>query len=497
MGMHMNNIDVLISRLTWPSVLVRERAAVALADLISQEGTVGKQTQSAVIEWLGQQNLESAAILGILVFCRLADRQQSKLPEHNIINQKIKKPSLLSFELMRFLYSNHASKPEWMQCHSGEPNSNFEPPEFFVKFKDNFLPPIYGRRIQEVQERTLLPMFRQWAFEWAQLVSNLKCEPSAQVLDFGGRPPGMRILVDFPLSEVYRSAYLRSLAWAVNKGKLSEEAAFYLACEACPIDLGLWRVQPRTKPPWWPSPKSSLDTIDTVHGQLSTMLSELWNKKRKVFKEKALLAASGNISCGASTYSISIRAMFQVATGPIPGDPAEIMKACDEAQGSYTGQDVCFSGTLDPISPEDISIVSNDWSILPASIYVRSRVFSRWQYWRGYRGIQFPAPFLTSKDISFDCEPDAIRLFEGANQIGTWQDWTDGVTEEFINDLPYPHGWMLLVRSDLVDKFSHLSHSTLCWICEVKMFHRKHEYENFNKFSTHHLYGTTNLILPA
>lgn len=493
----MNSTDVLLSRLIWPSVLVRERAAVALADLISEEGTVAEQTQNAVMTWIRRQNMESTAVLGILIFYRLADQHPSKLPEPGMINRELRRPSLLSFELLRFLYGDHVVKPDWTQCHSGEPTPNFQPPEFFEKFRNNFLPPIYSTWIKEVQNRTLLPMFKQWAFEWTQLVSSLGYKPSAQVLDFGGRPPGLRMLVDFPLSEVYRSAYLRSLAWAVTKGRLPEETALYLAHEACPVDLGLWRVQPGSKPLWWPKPKVPSGTVDTVPAELSTALSHLWDKKRDIFKGKALLAANGSVLCGTDTYSLSIRAMFQAAYGPVLGDPKDIMKACDEAQGEHTGQDVCFAGALKPIKPEDISLVSHDWLTLPASVYVRPRVFPRWQYWRGYRGIQLPAPFLASEKVSFRCEQDSIIVFDGDTEIGTWQDWTDGVTEEFVNDLPHPHGWALCTPWDLVDKFSRLSHSTFSWICEVKGFHREQEHEKFREFSTYQLYGTTNLILPV
>lgn len=350
--------------------------------------------------------------------------------------------------------------------------------------------------MKEVQDKTLLPMFRQWAFEWTQLVSTLGFQPSARALDFGGRPPGLRMLVDFPLSEIYRSAYLRSLAWAVNSGKVPEEFAVFLAHEACPVDLGLWRVQPGTKPTWWPRPKPSPGPIDTVPARLSAALSGLWDKRHEVFREHALLAAGGSLFYGSTIYSLSIRAMFQAAKGPVPGAPGEIMKACNEAQGSHTSQGIYFGGVLSSIRPEDISVVSRDWSILPASVYVRPRVFPRWQYWRGYRGVQLPAPFLASDKFSFRCEPDSIKVFDGATEIGSWQDWTDGVTEEFVNDTPHPHGWALSASWDLLEKFTRQSRSTLGWICEVKVLHREHEHESFRELSTYQLYGTTNLIRP-
>lgn len=493
----MNSMDVLLSRLTWPSALVRERAAVALEELVSQEGPVGERAQNALLAWIGQQNVESMAVLGILVFCRLADRHPERLPEYGMLDQVIGRPSLLSFELLRHVYHDLAMKPDWTRCHSGPITPIFEPPEFFEKFRTNFLPPIYSTWMKEVQDRTLLPMLRRWAFEWMQLVSTLGYQPSAQVLDFGGRPPGLRMLVDFPLSEVYRSAYLRSLAWAVTSGKLSEEAAAFLAYEACPIDLGLWRVQPGIKPPWWPTPKPSAGTIDTIPAQVWAALLNLWDKRREVFSENALLAASGSVLQGSAIYSLSIRAMFQAANGPVSGDPREIMQACDEAQGSYSSRGAYFGGFLNLIKPEDISLVSHDWSILPASVYVRPHVFSRWQYWRGYRGVQLPAPFLASEKFSFRCEPDSIKIFDGAAQIGSWQDWTDGVTEEFVNDVPHPHGWALEASWDLVDKFARQSRSTLSWICEVKVLHREHEHENFREFSIYQLHGTTNLVLPS
>lgn len=341
------------------------------------------------------------------------------------------------------------------------------------------------------------PQFRQWAFEWTQLVSTLGYQPSARVLDFGGRPPGLRMLVDFPLSEIYRSAYLRSLAWAVASGKLSEEVAVLLAHEACPIDLGLWRVQPGIKPPWWPMPKPSAGTIDTIPAQVWTAVSSLWDHRREVFSENALLAASGSVLQGSAIYSLAIRAMFQAAHGPISGDPREIMQACDEAQGGHSGRGAYFGGILDQIKPEEISLNSHDWSILPASVYVRPHVFPRWQYWRGYRGVQLPASFLGSDRLSFRCESDSIMLFDGTTQIGSWRDWTDGITEEFVNNVPDPHGWVLQVSSDLIDRFAHQSRSTLGWICELRVLHREHQHEAFHEFSTYQLHGTTNLILPS
>ncbi|MFC2009718.1 hypothetical protein ACFLT3_02185 [Chloroflexota bacterium] len=494
----MNNVDVLLSRLAWPSVLVRERAAVALAALVSRGDSLSKQVKNALMEWIEKQDLESMAAIGIIVFSRLADQNPEHLPTSNELDRTVRKPSLLSFALLKHLYGS-SIVPDWSKCHSGTAISTFESPKFFDKYKTNFVPPIYSRWMEDVQDRTMLPMLRQWAYEWVQLVSAGGYKPSERVLDFGMRTHRSHMVVDFPISEAYRSAYLRTLAWALTKNKVAEEAAISLALEACPIDLHLWRVRPGIKPVWWPKPVTSDSIVDTIPVQVWSNLSILWNTRRDVFKDKSLLAAEGRILQDSNAlYDISIRSIFQIANGPTTGEPEEIKKACDKAYGSYSSYDNShfFQGDLDSINPNSISQTSNDWSVLPASLFVRPRIFPRWQYWRGYQGIQLPCPFLASNKVSFYCEPNSIKIFAGDAEIGSWQDWTDGVTEELLDGAGEPHGWTLEISSDLVDEFARKSHSTYSWICALKILHRKHHYESFSEFSTYQLYGTTNLILP-
>ena len=173
------------------------------------------------------------------------------------------------------------------------------------------------------------------------------------------------------------------------------------------------------------------------------------------------------------------------------------MLACVEAQGHLSGQGPYFGGTPDPMSPTDIALVSNDWTILPASVNVRPRVFPRWQYWRARSGVQLPAPFLACDSFSFVCEVDSVKVLDGAAEIGSWQDWTDGIAEEFIDCPSFPHGWALKVSSESVDNFARESNATLGWICELKVLHREHDYEPFREFSIYQVLGTTNLVLPA
>lgn len=493
----MNNINLLLSRLTWPSALVRERTAVALAELISLDDSIGNQVRKSLLEWIARQGLESTAIIGILVFCRLADQNSSLLPKQDELNDAIQKPSLLSFALMQHLYGSGAMKPSWDTCHSSSVAADFEPIEFFERNRTHFLPLIFSHNIEFLQSRTMLLLFRQWAFEWTQIVASEGMQPSESVSSFGMRSNSPRIVVDFLISEAYRSAYLRCIAWATTRGKLSEEDGISLALDACPIDLGIWRVQPGTIPNWWPIPKTSAGEIDTVPAQTWAAMSNVWESRRSVFDEKVLLAAEGRVFQSGVVYDLSIRAMFQVAHGPVPGEPAEIMEGCEAARGSQSNKGVCFGGLMDPVDPTDVGFSTGDWSVLPASISVRPGVFSRWQYWRGHGATQLPAPFLASKNLSINCEPESIKAYDDSIEIGSWHDWTNGVTEEFDVGLTYPYGWVLEVPWKLIDDFLQESPGNFGWICELKGFSRAHEYEPYKEFfKSQQIFGTTNLILP-
>ena len=493
----MNNMDRLLSRLTWPSALVRERTAVALSDLMASDDTGGEHARNSLMDWIAQQSLESTVILGILAFCRLADQDTSLLPDPGELQRSIKKPSILSYELMKHLYGSAAIKPAWDDCHSSPVTPEFLPTEFFERYRTNFLPPVFSHNLNLIQDKAMLLTFRQWAFEWTQIVASENLHPSETVFSFGMRPNSPKIIADFRVSEVYRSAYLRVLAWAAALGKLSEGAASSMALDACPIDLGLWRVQPGEMPAWWPKPKESDSPIDTVPAQTWAALSRLWDTRHTIFGENMVLAAEGRIFQGDVVYDLSIRAMFQEAHGPVSGSLDEIMQLCEEAQASQSNQGVCFDGPLKHIDQADMTFRSQDWSILPASVSVRPAVIPRWQYWRMERGIQVPAPFLASNRLSIRCDSKSVRAFENDVEIGRWHDWNVGVTEEYDDSLTFPHGWALEVPQEVVEKFLAESRGTLGWVCELKGFSRSHGYEPYKIFfQDQQTFGTTSLVLP-
>ena len=50
-----DNLEILLSRLLWPSPMVRERAAVALAELVAARSPESTRARKALLAWIGEQ----------------------------------------------------------------------------------------------------------------------------------------------------------------------------------------------------------------------------------------------------------------------------------------------------------------------------------------------------------------------------------------------------------------------------------------------------------
>ena len=93
--------DLLLAQLTWPSGMVRERACVAIADLLL-DPRHGAETQAALLNWMREQTLESVMVHGLLALLR-AKIQDSNFvfPHVDDLVRNAQKPSILSCMLIK------------------------------------------------------------------------------------------------------------------------------------------------------------------------------------------------------------------------------------------------------------------------------------------------------------------------------------------------------------------------------------------------------------
>ncbi len=485
--------DILLSRLTWPSVVVREKACSALASLMRKPGFENDATNT-ILAWIAQQPLESVASIGLLVLAQ-AQIQGADLPPWSSVVAAIKKPSLLSWLISRELYGPAVSDPVAYDFYSGTAPETFTADAFFTQYVRIFLPEIYLLRCRRIDERTGNRFIKQWSFEWKRLLKVVHVELKRPSSYFWKDPNGDHFVWDLPMSEIYRSSFLRALGWAVHKNVLDLRIATLFAAEACPVDLGLWRVKPTEKPGWWPTCPSPNGSIDQVPGLITSKLTELWERERN--SEWAVVEASGRVQeSHNATYDIDIVGVIQSCHGPERPEIEEVIAGQDSLEGVTTSSPrlLVLGGHYPHESDGDWERRYSDWSVWQLAAPARLIAIDRWQHWRSARGVWLPAPFLAPDGFNFACTPDFVSISSGETEKARWSDWTYCLQEPLCGNLPPSTGQALRLHQSLIDDAQRRLGGTFAWLCQIRAYQRKHVSGPFDVARFAVDFGTTSVV---
>jgi hypothetical protein len=490
-------LSLLFTQLTWPSGLVRERACVQIAKLLL-DPEYSDATLRHLLLWMKSQKLETVNALGLLTLLRAQlDGRDFILPHLDELAAAVVRPSLLSALLLHELSPNDPEIPLSSLGHSGEVPRDFSPNPFFAKYVETFLPPMFNFQAGLIEERELIAFRRHWAYEWEGLVDQTDVKLTDRNLYFWWGSPSDKervLATDTKLSEVYRSAYLRALAWAVSTERLAASAAVELAVGTCPINLDLWRVKPVSKPDWFPLAEEPIGNIDTVPAQVWRQVEKLWEGQLDDRGEWRIAQTSGVVLDGKTVYDLEIYGLFQKSHGPRQPNLEKVAEWChDEVQLSAQMQEpLHFRGRIRQEMNKTQRKVFDDWSFSPAFGSVYEGSIGRWQIWRMFRRVWLPTPSLASK-LDFSCNTDGVNAYQNGEIIARWFDWIDALTERHHVDLPMSTGQCLQIRRKTIEEFAKSSGSTFCWVCRITGYHRKDTYESYKQVRDHRSFGCTRL----
>lgn len=360
------------------------------------------------------------------------------------------------------------------EFHSGTAPETFAADSFFTQYVRIFLPEIYLLQGKRIDERTGNRFIRQWSFEWARLLKVVDVELRRPSSYFWKDPNGDHFVWDLPMSEIYRSSFLRALGWAVHKNVLDLRVAALFAAETCPVDLGLWRVKPKEKPGWWPTCPSPNGSIDQVPGLITSKLAELWERERN--SEWALVEASGRVHEDHDTaYEIDIMGVIQSCHGagrPVIDDVIAGQESIDEITAE-SPKLLALGGHYPQESDGEWERRYSDWSIWQLAAPARLITIDRWQHWRSARGIWLPAPFLARGGFNFTCTPESISIASGDAEQARWSDWTYRLEESLAGNLPPSTGQALRLHQSLIDDAQRRLGGTFAWLCRITAYQRK------------------------
>lgn len=486
----------LLARLEWPSGLVRERACDGIARLLVDPAN-RRRAEEELLGWIAHQQLESRACNGLLALARARDLGgQQVLPEPPRVRASIQRPSILSQLILRHLSPSTESESVYANYHSGPAPIDLQGDAFFLAHAKYFLPPQHYRQAEQLERHTRRPFIRQWEYEWVRIVQALQLKASEEPLRWANAPyEGRYAAMDFRIGDVYRSALLRALAWMVDTRALSAADSELFVLPVCPIDVGLWRVQPQRPPAWVPTISASTSAVDTTPAQVWGAIERMLSAQRASSDAWLIGAAHGLCGNTEHPFIIDVRSVFQRCVGP-RAPSAEALMRCVDKRGSalFGPPSVALEGTLDSEAAHSTADEIDDWHVLPACVRVRSWTIPRWQHWRVWWDMYFPSPCLSAAPLTIEATTDAVDLKEGDATIGRWVDWTDGVGELLLRNLPPRSGQVLYLKRDAVDAFSKQHGFVLCWVCRIMSFSRKHGTGDFDQSDSYQLFGETRLI---
>jgi hypothetical protein len=501
---------MLFSRLTWPSPLARERACTAIAHLLA-EPAHAPPVKVFLLLWLKAQHHESVCGLALLALLRAKIDAGGSCPiPASEVRACLPWPSVQSSLLLAEYGSDSTVPDEPGAWHSGDPPSSFTSPPFFGRHVRSFVAPVYDNSAKEIEQRMLVPFRRQWAYEWEIVLRRHPVELSVSSLRywFGSQEADARCgAVDTPLSEIYRSSYLRALAWAVATRGMDKDVAASLAAETIPIDLELWQLRPGTRPAWWPTAAEAGSTaLETAPEEIWPAVEDLWHRQQARGapwgEDWILTQASGRVRGGETVYDLSLLACFQLAVDPEDPSIGEVFDWCakgdDTSVTPITGSRLRFTGKVRPSRAWDMATRFGGWSVMPAVGCIDSGgALSRWQWWRGHRGLWGPASSLTRGGYTFRRDGDTLAFESDGEVIGRWCDWTDELRERIAPNILPATGQMLLTRRDVIERFASENRARFCWVVRLTAFCRERHYELYRPIHDYRTFGVSRIILPG
>jgi len=296
-----DEVDLLFQRLIWPSSLVRERAATAIGNLLSNSSEK-EEIYKRLLMWVNNWKVESIIAIGLLpinkAFQVCKKKRDLSFIKIDKIISSIQANSIIIEELLKEIASETKEKinrfPQYVNLKELAPS--YEPNDFFNKYIKMILAPIYFNRAQEIEEKTRKPFIKIWVYNAEMLAKKENIELNSDIY-FYGRHKNDKFLIGFStkVSEIYRSAFLRVLHNFYSKKLIP--LTFYLkySFASLPVDLSFWNILPNRFPEWWPKLIGSEDgdkkeTLSTI--QLEEPIENIikYNKNNKI-----VLATEGAI----------------------------------------------------------------------------------------------------------------------------------------------------------------------------------------------------------
>jgi hypothetical protein len=463
-----STLRMLVERLRWPVRMVRWRAAQEYASLIANR----RQRKAALgvyLDWLANRQLENEVISGLAVLQCL---EEGDLPDFGAVSSNINAPSVLADVVLQTLYGRGKTRGDWERRHSGAAPPSFKPDTYFTDHKTAHIPGHLSHQFESLERCTGFPLIRQWAFEWTQL-TNITKSPTSDFpyffVDISEHRRGINGQFSQRQCDVYRSAFLRTIAFAVERG-MPMTFAEQLSTETVAVNVDFVKLKPTMRPTW------------------------LRNfPERCVLPDVSLEVECRNILAGATAnglfaanlkvpISLDVEKYGELRLSAVLATPD--FDVIEDDSDAYfwrdlweVGETTSFNRVLPKTVPEDSSKPGKTGSCRLLTLEVWPLPSGFWHNDYFHTGVSVPAPHLASPTPSVECSARSLKFLSAGKLLGEWVVWHDHWSTIYP-DAGHPRcGMMTTIEPTTVANAEAAQNLKLGWIAELKTWRAKNDYD--------------------
>lgn len=509
-----DTLDILIQRLIWPSPLVRERAATALAHLLSSS-TIKENVLQKLLSWIHEQKLESVVAIGLLpVIKTLSIAEDPSSLKHIDINSVAGAIPFNSEVIERLFdeiaFITRAGRPKLPPYVEVEPvTDDYSPNPFFEKYAKTFVAPIYMDRAEEIERRTRRQFIKQWFCTADNMARDAKTSLNTDQVYYYARSEHAEFLTGFSskISEVYRSAFLRVLETFYQNGDIPEDFYLKYAYATLPIELSKWKILPNRAPEWWPKliqpTEPDAEKANPIAAiSFDSSPEDLINNPEGM----VLIAAEGAIQPANGwvddpMHSFALIAFGYKVVGPQLPTPDEVAGEISYSPSLVTipsktdrpfnfledkGNHVLMNGN--PIRVKDIIVY-------PLVARDSDLCIALWQYFRDY-DVSFNLNHALSQNLEITLYKNKWQLEDkNGKAVAMYADWLEGLKERYDRGVPIPHGQFMMLDRDFLNTWLNSDKLRLGFLLKNTYRSKQHNYDEIKKYEEAKLLNVSNIII--
>lgn len=465
------SLRFLIERLNWPLRMVRWRVAREFGALLASKDH-SEAALDVYLEWLSTRLFESEVVSALAV---LLCTDESSLPSFELVSDRISRPSILADILLQEVYGKGKVHGQWETAHSGESPSSFEAEKFFADHKSSHVPPILSHKLTDLEIETGLPFMKQWAYEWHRLMEATDSPRSGYPYYFVDsilRQSGVNGQFSQRQCDVYRSAFLRTLACAVAHWGMPANSAALRALESLPLIRGLANLDPIDRPPWLLDiPEQCAESADESLEKLIRDLIAAGSDKHDMQPVSLKIPISTEI---AEFADLSVMALL-VSSDFVP-DLDNDASSFQRTLPWILPDGISAEGALEHAEISKFFAGGTDGKAAPICLDLWPLPSGFWLNEYFQIGISLPGPYVFSGDTHLSCKHGGIEIISGAESVADWRVWHDHWTPLYAKDGATRCGTVTNLNQHEIAKARDRHEMTLGWLVELNIWQSKTDY---------------------